>query len=822
MSLLNPALIFGLVFAAIPVILHLMMRARPKRMIFPALQLIQKRRRQNVRRIRLRHLWLLLLRVFVLAVLVAALMRPSLPAAEYGLNLREALTTVAIAAVCFGAYWGVMRHWRRRKVANHVIASRRTSLRAGLGVAAATLFGVLVVWPYQQRVAAEITAPLPEVSPDVPVAAVFLFDTSLSMEYRLEGRTRLDEASDLALEHLSALPAQSRIAVADTSSSSAVLFQADSAGAQTRIEALETSARAVPLNDRLRAAVKLQEEDRDRTLSSQGDTPESLRSDRLVREVYVFTDLARSAWNTASGKFLRDELERLSWVSVYLIDVGVESPRNIALAGLSLSSQEVAVDGQVVIEASVQSVGLDGNDVTVEFYSGSVGGEPVKQGQRTVKLSGDSSQPLPFTAEANDGNAISGELRLLTSDPLASDNRLYFTVGTRPPIRVLVSAPAKGDSDRDIEASSAYGLVTLLRALQFDVQFVPAHELKSASLTTIDLVVLVNVPAPATDTWSRLEQFVQAGGGLLGILGSESFDAVVGIDAVAWGVAEAIDLLPGKLDVVRRFRPVAGLDVKDTEHPILQEFNLPGVAADVALIPVWKAWNVEPAADARIPARFTDERSTPAILERAHGRGRVAVFTTAGHLEFDDRKQWSRLAGEWPFLILVNRMALYLSGRTDARFNFSAIETVSLHRDRENPARAFLLQRPSGAQVPTEIAADAESILIDDAFEVGHYRLKSVGGVPDAAGSVVYFSVNQTPEESDFTRSTEADLTNLLGEDRFSVAQNIESLTRSVKTGRLGVEIFPLALGLLLILFCLELLTANRFYEADQESAPVE
>ena len=69
MSLLNPALIFGLVCAAIPVVLHLMMRAKPKKLLFPALRLIQKRRRQNVRRIRLRHLWLLLLRVLVLAIL---------------------------------------------------------------------------------------------------------------------------------------------------------------------------------------------------------------------------------------------------------------------------------------------------------------------------------------------------------------------------------------------------------------------------------------------------------------------------------------------------------------------------------------------------------------------------------------------------------------------------------------------------------------------------------------------------------------------------------------------------------------------------------
>ena len=60
MSLLNPALLAGLGLAAIPILLHLLMRAKPKRLIFPALRLILQRRKQNTRRMQLRHFWLLL------------------------------------------------------------------------------------------------------------------------------------------------------------------------------------------------------------------------------------------------------------------------------------------------------------------------------------------------------------------------------------------------------------------------------------------------------------------------------------------------------------------------------------------------------------------------------------------------------------------------------------------------------------------------------------------------------------------------------------------------------------------------------------------
>ena len=73
MSLLNPAILFGLGLVTIPVILHLLLRQKPKKLIFPAMQLIQNRRKQNVRRMRLRHIWLLLLRMLVLGLLVLAI-----------------------------------------------------------------------------------------------------------------------------------------------------------------------------------------------------------------------------------------------------------------------------------------------------------------------------------------------------------------------------------------------------------------------------------------------------------------------------------------------------------------------------------------------------------------------------------------------------------------------------------------------------------------------------------------------------------------------------------------------------------------------------
>jgi len=377
MSFINPALLYGLGLALTPVLLHLLMKSKPKKLLFPALQLIQKRRTQNTRRLRLRHLWLLLLRVLVLGILITALTRPSLPAAEYAPSPREWLTMFAIGVFLLLVYFALIWWWKRKQIANHTLNSRRTFLRGGFGVLAAVLFALLVAWPYQKRIAAEISKPLPEVSSDLPVAAVFLFDTSRSMSYRLQGKTRLEIAREIATDHLTSLPSRSQVAVAETSSTAEFPFQVDLAAAQSRIESLKTEAVAVPLNQRLRTALALHEDDRRRTLAAQGEIPVDARADQVVREIYIFTDRAASAWQASAGPFLTQELERLGWVGVYLIDVGVESHQNRALTNLVLSEQTVAEGEDIFVSLDVSASGYDGRKVSVEFYVTGENGQSV-------------------------------------------------------------------------------------------------------------------------------------------------------------------------------------------------------------------------------------------------------------------------------------------------------------------------------------------------------------------------------------------------------------------------------------------------------------
>ncbi len=96
MTFVNASLLAGTALVALPIVLHLIMRRKPKLLEFPALLFVQKRRDTNVRKLRLRHLILLLLRAAAIALLAFALARPSV---KFGSMLGSQQAPVAAAVI---------------------------------------------------------------------------------------------------------------------------------------------------------------------------------------------------------------------------------------------------------------------------------------------------------------------------------------------------------------------------------------------------------------------------------------------------------------------------------------------------------------------------------------------------------------------------------------------------------------------------------------------------------------------------------------------------------------------------------------------------
>jgi len=94
-TFLHPLALAGLAAAAIPALLHLLERRVPPEADFPPLRYLSEAERQNARRLKLRHVLLLILRTALIVLIVLAAARPIFPTHASGGSLHEP-TAVAV------------------------------------------------------------------------------------------------------------------------------------------------------------------------------------------------------------------------------------------------------------------------------------------------------------------------------------------------------------------------------------------------------------------------------------------------------------------------------------------------------------------------------------------------------------------------------------------------------------------------------------------------------------------------------------------------------------------------------------------------------
>jgi len=802
MVLTHPLLLFGMCLAAIPVILHLLMRAKPKKLLFPALRLIQNRKRTNSRRMRLRHLWLLLMRMALIAILALAVARPSVPPADYSLHAAEWLTIVFVGGIGGGLYFGLLALWKKRRTAQHEFVYRRSMLRAGLGVATVLALLFFVAWPYQQRISAAITQPTVTADEFLPVAAVMMFDTSLSMQYKHESKTRLEVAQEIAGKHIGSMPRLSRVAVCDTAGDAQIRFSSDLGGSAKRISALAAHVVNRPLDDRILAALEAQVADHEQSTSADSAALEAAGKEGVLREVYVFTDLATSAWRKEASARLLEALDKMPTVNVYLIDVGVLSPSNVAVSELALSEQTLPAGSLLEIRAVLTATGGEPGERVVELFVENQAGKLVKLEQKPVKIDPTSAASEVFSLRVPAGPVVQGEVRLVSSDPLAFDDVRFFSAFVQPPSEVLVVSETRADARYLIDALAPPELVAQGES-RYRCKRVAPGEMNNMDLAPYAAVCLVNVIDPLQAGWKKLNEFAERGGGVAIFLGDR-------VKHTGYLSETAKSVIPGELRNKLAFNPPEYLDLQNLAHPILKKFADWGVGV-LSSVEIHHYWSVEPG-DAGVIARYTDHRHRPAFLEKSVGKGRVVMMTTA-----IDRRGWNDLpVADWAFPALADQMLQYLLRSSQVVYNYTAGEDVMLAVDPALRIPAYLLRKPGLQQLRNDIPPGTTNLMVPEIDQLGNYR---VLGIETDAKFERGFSVNADAAESRLDRLSKEELDSRLGSDRYSIARDVENLQRNVKTGRLGREAFPVIVFILLLVFLGEHFIANRFYDADKEPA---
>jgi hypothetical protein len=794
MAFLNASvLIFGSLLIAAPVVLHLLMRRKPKQLVFPALRFVKERRERNQRRMRLRQLLLLLLRCAAILVLAAALARPSADSSLVGDWLLAAVLAILFFIAASAA-------------ALAFAGGRGKLLSGGLAAVAVLLFAGTV---YASVSALREGSGLAIGDEEAPVAAALVIDTSPRMTYRHENRTRLEHAQETALWLLPQLPPGSETAVLD-SRPGAALFAVDRSAAQKAVERLAPAAVARALPDLVADAAALVQ-----------------RSQKARKEIYVFTDLTAAAWREGNAARLKTMLEESPDVLVYVFDVGAPKPQNVSLGELKLSAERLTPGEELEVAVHVSRIGeapLRAVELCLEAPNPTL---PIVRDGKLITPEAIPRQRISFDSQADAPSTSSqivrfaplpklplgvhhGVVRLVGADALTLDDFRHFTIEVQPPWPVLIAAPASADVSFFTEAIAPYEFRATGQA-RFDCQTIPQSELASASLERFAAVFLLDPMPLAAAEWSRLADFAKQGGGLGIFLGRNAQNYASFNESAAQAV------LPGKIAAPFIWNAPQGdlyLTAAGAEHPILTPFRALATVTPWREFPVYKHWVMSAAApESSVIARFGNNK--PAMLERTLGKGRAVVMTTpvSDPLNIRDREPWNQLPtglDPWPFVILANETALYLVGAGAGRWNYTAGETAELPNDsQDHPERYELF--PPGAD-PQEIAADDDIVTVRFLESPGAYRLKGSRGGPVLRG----FSVNLSPGATDLTRGDASQLDAALGKENYELARTQDEFRRKIGLARQGREFYPFLMAVLSLIMGLEFALANRFYGAKE------
>ncbi len=789
MQFLNVYLLGGLALLGVPIVVHLLMRQKPRRLPFPAFRFLRQRSRINRRRMRLQHLLLLLLRMLVLAALCLAIAQPKL--------------------------------FLPRAVADWF----------GLG------------------------------GPR-PATAVFVFDVSHSMEYRVADKSRLDDARQSALDLLRDLPPDSRVAVLDTGDDTGDAADDDWIGTLAQVRSRINGLRLRPV----RATLARQIERAAEMLAKAGDSGDWAAPSS--RRLYVFSDRTTTSWDADAAKRVKIP----DGVRTAYIDLGVDKPVDLGIDKVEVRPTVVPPGGEVNVHVEVRAVGgdFDANLLCQLDGAGSLA-------TRRVKLSAGSRAPAgvdfklttpalvhpPGAAEGVATEAHQVVVKFSAADDrpfqddLPHDNIRYATFFVRDDSkrqgrRVLVLEDDPNPAGELTQKPGLYWYAALESYAQshpegYHCDLRPATDAAKLRLKDLEpyrVVCLYQNAKPFPDDFCKaLEEYVNDGGSLAIVPPA----APLGPDDLKrWNDAlDSHHLLPARLRDLTSApagKPVYLEDFKDN-HPLTRPFYdwkrgaNPDFANEELLPFVKRYWEVEPVEDrSLVIANYADERKSPALVElkRSEGdkeekRGRVLLFTTRLNRRPEDPSDpdWNNFYNGSFGMVLINEAVKYLAGDSSMENpNFECGAPVVLALPASAPRGVYRLNTPDPDLTESErsitVAAGDKTLEVHAASAPGAYTVFDPN-----RNFFTAFSLNVSPAESRLDRLPAEEIEKALGPGSVLPAgaglsaalRERAAAATTVEPPPAPVDLLPMLMMLTLLFLTFEGLLANRFYERPTPAA---
>ena len=703
-----------------------------------------------------------------------------------------------------------LRFLQQKKRINQRKMRLRHLLLLALRMLLIGLFGLTLFQPTLFSEALNLSA-------EQPVAVVLIVDTSPSMGYTANGRTRLDEARRRALELLDELPAGSRVAVLDPAEPGGQ-WEQSVADARKRLDDLkEPHGAGVPVAPALAAAYGLL-----RTVDQEAEAAEP-----LPRLVAVFSDRAAACWDAARTDDLkkqRDAVPAPPPVAHVFVDVGADQPADVAVIGVELKPQVVPQNQPVVLTATVSATGPGVPDMAVTCR---VTTANVPEQRKVVAVPAGGPVSVPFKLDKLPPGLHQAEIALDRDrkDNLAADNARYVTFRVAEARKFLTLCDDPRDAALWVLAHEAVG----------EFECVVRRPQEAGDLAGYEAVCLLDVDDP-TPLWPKLRAYAEQGGKVLVIPGG---DAKVSREAYDLkNNPAAAGVLPGSLQEVfdtanlpkAADRPGAArygvpwrVDDTAVREKLLSRFpewKLAGYDLVTRPRTAWKYWAVEKHPDARVLVYYDDADDPaarhPAVLERAVGPrgGKVVLLTTRldnppPSEEWND--YWSN-DNSWA-LVFPNLLLRYLIGDpSDANFNFATGQTVTVPLPKGGKKGAKLRFEGPGVSERDAYIEPAEQ-QTEVRLPPGKTMTPGNFAVVAEDGRREGFSLNPPAEEWTLDKVPAEAIEGLFGPGAVvPVGKDLKLRDALATKFNQPVDLFPwLLIGVLLVIAA-EGVVANRFY----------
>lgn len=785
MTFFNATLIFGIAAIAVPVVLHLIARREPRKVVFPSVRFLTKRFESNRSRLRVRRWWLLALRIAALAALALALARPAIHQSLSITWLTIGMVTTLGVALFVLATLALSRGQPRATVYSLAGAAAAVSL-------AALIWGAMTY----------ASGPVPMQGTSEPVAIAIVLDNGPTSAFTTPNDDRIGRMKDLATWMVTRLPRTSRIAVIDRSAQVAT-FSLDVGSSLSKIEQLRALEVTQPIASRLDAAARLV-----RT------------SDLPNRQILLVTDLTAATWNdstTESG--LAAVLSEDPPVALTVFDLG---PLDGSNRSLSIPTFADATPPKGVPIAITSTLTFDADDTSasvaataeLDLYVNDpslpvIRDEKIVRPQlqtvdrTSVRVTAGGSSELLMTIPSLDIGVHHGRIRLVGEDAMPLDDVRYFTLEVLRPSSVLLVCDDDDESRIMKQAIIASpGLIDEQNA-EFRVERIEYTDLPVVQLDDFAAVLLLDPPADVLRD-NAVGEFASRGGGVFVTLGPSA-----GTEAIdsSWA--------PNLIRPWRVPQPGSFLQVNAVTHPITQPLAADTPWADFR---VQQYWQLGAETTDRILITFagTDH---PALVERltqgetdSDGEpGRVLVLATPLPALAAETRGWNDLFGidPWPAWLLTRQSIELLTRRGTSQRVVPVGQPVTLGLPSTDPgARPDRIQLfPPGdtAPVPLNVAPDATQLTVTDVPRSGVYWLR---GLPEGTG----FSANLPESSTRLERIDPGQLDQVFGPDRYAIVTDREGIEFAETRASKRVSLHSPAILLVLVVFLLEQILGNRFY----------